>query len=97
MSLSDVFESPWREMHSTAASSSGSSDGEGGSGRRSVSSGRASTSAGIVRIVAHECKEHNRSLQRDRRNLRHLEERSEERSVGKECVSTFRSGWSPYH
>src|SRR3546814_12287536 len=23
--------------------------------------------------------------------------RSEERRVGKECVSTFRSGWSPYH
>src|SRR3546814_11919664 len=23
--------------------------------------------------------------------------RSEERSVGKECVSTFRSRWSPYH
>src|SRR3546814_8532015 len=24
-------------------------------------------------------------------------ERSEERRVGKECVSTGRSGWSPYH
>src|SRR3546814_15068841 len=24
-------------------------------------------------------------------------ERSEERRVGKECVSTCRSGWSPYH
>src|SRR3546814_17124286 len=24
-------------------------------------------------------------------------ERSEERRVGKECVSTFRSRWSPYH
>src|SRR3546814_15976628 len=23
--------------------------------------------------------------------------RTEERSVGKECVSTFRSGWSPYN
>src|SRR3546814_15702541 len=23
--------------------------------------------------------------------------RSEERRVGKECFSTFRSGWSPYH
>src|SRR3546814_13097165 len=25
------------------------------------------------------------------------ERRSEERRVGKECVSTFRSRWSPYH
>src|SRR3546814_20571718 len=29
--------------------------------------------------------------------LRHRERRSEERRVGKECVSTFRSRWSPYH
>src|SRR3546814_12823940 len=27
----------------------------------------------------------------------HLEERSEERRVGKECVSTCRSRWSPSH
>src|SRR3546814_13434173 len=27
----------------------------------------------------------------------HLAERSEERRVGKECVSTCRSRWSPYH
>src|SRR3546814_3312219 len=26
-----------------------------------------------------------------------LLQRSEERRVGKECVSTFRSRWSPYH
>src|SRR3546814_11849475 len=26
-----------------------------------------------------------------------LQLRSEERRVGKECVSTFRSRWSPYH
>src|SRR3546814_18823818 len=26
-----------------------------------------------------------------------VEERSEERRVGKECVSTCRSRWSPYH
>src|SRR3546814_11146141 len=26
-----------------------------------------------------------------------FEERSEERRVGKACVSTCRSGWSPYH
>src|SRR3546814_11961936 len=29
--------------------------------------------------------------------LRELQERSEERRVGKECVSTCRSRWSPYH
>src|SRR3546814_5699362 len=28
---------------------------------------------------------------------RHLAARSEERRVGKECVSTCRSRWSPYH
>src|SRR3546814_18447441 len=27
----------------------------------------------------------------------HVEQRSEERRVGKECVSTWRSRWSPYH
>src|SRR3546814_1153457 len=27
----------------------------------------------------------------------HIVSRSEERRVGKECVSTFRSRWSPYH
>src|SRR3546814_15278043 len=27
----------------------------------------------------------------------HPNDRSEERRVGKECVSTFRSRWSPYH
>src|SRR3546814_11340196 len=29
--------------------------------------------------------------------LQSLGQRSEERRVGKECVSTCRSGWSPYH
>src|SRR3546814_17674941 len=33
-----------------------------------------------------------------RDSCRHLQiERSEERRVGKECVSTCRSRWSPYH
>src|SRR3546814_14139009 len=38
-----------------------------------------------------------------RASMRQLEQwnaesfRSEERRVGKECVSTCRSGWSPYH
>src|SRR3546814_7430523 len=30
-------------------------------------------------------------------DLGHLPERSEERRVGKECVRTCRSRWSPYH
>src|SRR3546814_6404098 len=36
---------------------------------------------------------------RDRTRERHAPEalRSEERRVGKECVSTCRSRWSPYH
>src|SRR3546814_13667331 len=33
----------------------------------------------------------------DGRNLRDFPVRSEERRVGKECVSTCRSRWSPYH
>src|SRR3546814_13472602 len=33
----------------------------------------------------------------DRRNQRKQDERSDERRVGKECVSTCRSRWSPYH
>src|SRR3546814_14465238 len=39
-------------------------------------------------------------LDPDQRNLRKglcVAERSEERRVGKECVSTCRSRWSPYH
>src|SRR3546814_18026526 len=32
-----------------------------------------------------------------RRAERRIEDRSEERRVGKECVSTCRSRWSPYH
>src|SRR3546814_14433616 len=34
---------------------------------------------------------------RDAHVERHLAARSEERRVGKECVSTCRSRWSPYH
>src|SRR3546814_4738650 len=32
-----------------------------------------------------------------RREISRTSERSEERRVGKECVSTCRSRWSPYH
>src|SRR3546814_1590626 len=37
------------------------------------------------------------SLRPDEQMIDHLIERSEERRVGKECVSTCRSRWSPYH
>src|SRR3546814_3092555 len=39
------------------------------------------------------CRRRNRWCRRRRRSTR----RSEERRVGKECVSTCRSRWSPYH
>src|SRR3546814_4405903 len=32
-----------------------------------------------------------------RRGIHHGHQRSEERRVGKECASTCRSRWSPYH
>src|SRR3546814_13695774 len=38
-----------------------------------------------------------RGLQRLVRGLLRMPLRSEERRVGKECVSTCRSRWSPYH
>src|SRR3546814_15275980 len=34
---------------------------------------------------------------RDRPNKQFIDDRSEERRVGKECVSTCRSRWAPYH
>src|SRR3546814_11658134 len=37
------------------------------------------------------------SLEDTYNDLRNLGKRSEERRVGKECVSTCRSRWSPYH
>src|SRR3546814_9428356 len=48
-----------------------------------------------------ECVEHARTIdevgaRQDQRRVRGPE-RSEERRVGKECVSTCRSRWSPYH
>src|SRR3546814_11047815 len=33
----------------------------------------------------------------DRKRIERYQGRSEERRVGKECVSTCRSRWSPYH
>src|SRR3546814_16939380 len=40
---------------------------------------------------------HVRGAPRNRRGRRRGVRRSEERRVGKECVSTCRSRWSPYH
>src|SRR3546814_4728995 len=38
-----------------------------------------------------------KQLEEERSSDSSLKNRSEERSVGKECVSTCRSRWSPYH
>src|SRR3546814_15392700 len=38
-----------------------------------------------------------RAVRRKRYKEKFIFDRSEERRVGKECVSTFRSRWSPYH
>src|SRR3546814_8715568 len=40
---------------------------------------------------------HSQLLSADARACHASETRSEERRVGKECVSTCRSRWSPYH
>src|SRR3546814_7070534 len=45
----------------------------------------------VMRSNVREANFHSASL------LKKDEERSEERRVGKECVSTCRSRWSPYH
>src|SRR3546814_2437938 len=55
-----------------------------GARRAGVQAGRCANRARWVRGAAH--------LRQDRRRRR-----SEERRVGKECVSTCRSRWSPYH
>src|SRR3546814_14303790 len=47
---------------------------------------------GTVITIAHQV-----SQLRRRRTSRCSPRRSEERRVGKECVSTCRSRWSPYH
>src|SRR3546814_4538088 len=49
--------------------------------------------ARIIKIDRHDF----RSLGRWRRKGQYNRSRSEERRVGKECVSTCRSRWSPYH
>src|SRR3546814_5843799 len=40
---------------------------------------------------------HRHPLHADRQRAAHMDQRSEERRVGKECVSTCRSRWSPSH
>src|SRR3546814_6339776 len=41
--------------------------------------------------------QYQRALTTTVNDIEHVEARSEERRVGKECVSTCRSRWSPYH
>src|SRR3546814_7856157 len=54
--------------------------------------GRAPGSGSFHRLTAR-----SRAQAVRRKARRHREARSEERRVGKECVSTCRSRWSPYH
>src|SRR3546814_6563617 len=44
----------------------------------------------VLRIIARNADQHRRAIAAEF-------DRSEERRVGKECVSTCRSRWSPYH
>src|SRR3546814_4182102 len=50
---------------------------------------RKSSIAGTFRVAE--------TVYRPRGRSKYLRRRSEERRVGKECVSTCRSRWSPYH
>src|SRR3546814_20748332 len=76
---------------------------DGGHGLRKVrGSRRRVEAAGRQHALAvPEAVEGLRSLAGDRAEAEGIEvakaERSEERRVGKECVSTCRSRWSPYH
>src|SRR3546814_1490984 len=56
-----------------------------GDGRRAFAD--ISGAAGELKTAIHEARE----------AVARLDTRSEERRVGKECVSTCRSRWSPYH
>src|SRR3546814_17894108 len=55
----------------------------------------------LKRAMAHvSVKSHGNGAMNPKAHLRSevtMEQRSEERRVGKECVSTCRSRWSPYH
>src|SRR3546814_18347834 len=49
-------------------------------------------------VVDRRAEEHRRLLAgKISRFIERMRSRSEERRVGKECVSTFRSRWAPYH
>src|SRR3546814_7995112 len=50
-----------------------------------------------IRQFDHEIRYSDEVSARGNENFRHFGLRSEERRVGKECVSTCRSRWSPYH
>src|SRR3546814_16542072 len=51
----------------------------------------------ILKIISDKGKAAPRELYDEIGDLFGLDQRSEERRVGKECVSTCRSRWSPYH
>src|SRR3546814_17743672 len=57
------------------------------------------TGSGAPSVPVHPAPGYRMDTLRDHaaRHFPHARERSEERRVGKECVSTCRSRWSPYH
>src|SRR3546814_16908522 len=55
-----------------------------------------SSNVAITKIINTYYKNNPAAFTKGLREL-HLNERSEERRVGKECVSKCRSRWSPYH
>src|SRR3546814_15262978 len=56
-----------------------------------------STLAAVLTIAGYSINDTVVIFDRVREMLRRYKKRSEERRVGKECVSTCRSRWSPYH
>src|SRR3546814_17154805 len=65
--------------------------------RRTIGTGVFVTKARRDLEIAIEARHHKELLEHLRRLRQRVEFRSEERRVGKECVSTCRSRWSPYN
>src|SRR3546814_15090003 len=85
---------PYTTLFRTARSGQGVPDRVADADRWRPHDNRARTDAADDRIAA---QGNARDLFRMEESDRHALSRSEERRVGKECVSTCRSRWSPYH
>src|SRR3546814_12468329 len=55
------------------------------------------TPASVFPLIVRGAQPHLAKVRKERPGWGHLIERSEERREGKECVSTCRSRWAPYH